>query len=328
MQAAGLAAFSMDDVQTALKLSDKQMDDVKQEEKDLQSDIRDIFQAAQGDQTKMADARKKIQTMGADSLDKIVEGMSADQKKTWKDLTGEKSEVALNFGGGGFGAGGPVGGGGFGPGGPGGGFFGGQGRGVNAAMLLRNEKVQGELKLTDDEKSDVQKEGEKIRDKYKDDLDTARANMDREKMGELMKAQTEDMDKAVAGILKPDQTKRLKQIEVQAAGLGAFSMDDVQSALKLTDAQKTEIKEAADGLQKDMREAMQGAFQGGFDRDKMTEAMKKVQTMQSDAVDKVLKDLTDDQKKTWKDLTGEKFELELGGFGPGGGRPGRPNRDQ
>ncbi len=119
VQAAGLAAFSMDDVQTALKLSDKQMDDVKQEEKDLQSDTRDVFQAAQGDQTKMADARKKIQTMRADSIDKIVEGMSADQKKTWTDLTGEKSDVALNFGGGGgFGPGGPVGAGGFGPGGP------------------------------------------------------------------------------------------------------------------------------------------------------------------------------------------------------------------
>ncbi len=189
--------------------------------------------------------------------------------------------------------------------------------------------MKSELKLTDEQVSNVQNEGEKIRAKYKDEMDKARADMDREKMGELRKAQDEDMDKAVAGILKPDQTKRLKQIEIQAAGLGAFLMDDVQNALKLTDAQKSEIKDASEGLQKDVRETMQGAFQGGFDRDKMTEAMKKVQTMQSDAVDKVLKDLTDDQKKTWKDLTGEKFELDFGGFGPpGGGRPGRPNRDQ
>ncbi len=322
VQNAGLAAFSMDDVQTALKLTDKQKDDVKQEGKDLQDDIRDLMQGAQGDREKMADAMKKVQALRTDTLSKIVDGLSDDQKKTWKDLTGDKFAVALG-GPGGFGPGGF--GGGFGPGGPGGGAFGpggGPGRAFGVGGLLRNDKVQEELKLTDDQKSDVQKAGDTVRAKYKDDMDKARADMDFAKMGELQKSQNEDLEKALAGVLKADQSKRLKQIQVQAAGLAAFSLDDVQSALKLTDAQKKEIKDAAEGLQKDTQDAFQGA-QG--DREKMADAMKKVQTLRSDAMDKIVKGLTDDQKKTWKDLTGDKFELS---FGPPGGRPGRPNPNQ
>ena len=47
---------------------------------------------------------------------------------------------------------------------------------------------------------------------------------------------------------------------------------------------------------------------------------------------KIASKLSSDQKKTWKDLTGEKFEVKFerpgGGTGrPGGGtRPGRPGR--
>ena len=211
----------------------------------------------------MAEVMKKVQGLRADTFAKVVDGLSDDQKKTWKDLTGEKFEVALGGfgpGGGAFGPGGPGGPGAFGPGGPGGagaGFFGGGGRGIGAAGLLRNDKVQEELKLTDDQKSDVQKAGDTVRAKYKDDMDKARSGMDFQKMGELAKAQGEDMEKAVAGVLKPEQSKRLKQIEVQAAGLAAFSMDDVQSALKLTDAQKKDAKDATDALQKDVQDAFQ-----------------------------------------------------------------------
>ena len=37
--------------------------------------------------------------------------------------------------------------------------------------------------------------------------------------------------------------------------------------------------------------------------------MTKMQTMTKDAMDKAVNGLTDDQKKTWKDLTGDTFEF-------------------
>ena len=98
-------------------------------------------------------------------------------------------------------------------------------------------------------------------------------------MGELRKAQREETEKAVLAVLKPEQGKRLKQIEVQAANLGAFTRDDVQAALKLTDAQTKEIKESTKDLQADAQEVFKEAR---GDLEKMTAAMKKVQSMRAD----------------------------------------------
>ncbi len=213
-----------------------------------------------------------------------------------------------------------------------GGGFGGRGgmTAPSAAVLLRNDKVQEELKLTDAQKADLTKAEDAVSEKYKDDLAKARADMDREKMTELRKAESADLEKATAGVLKPEQAKRLNQIEVQAAGLAAFSKEDVQTALKLTDAQKQDVKTAVDDMQKDVQDLMKDA-QG--DRQKMTDAFKKVQELRTDAMAGIVKGLSADQKKTWTDLTGEKFDVALlqqgrfgqggpGGFGAGGGGRG------
>jgi hypothetical protein len=323
VQTAGLGAFSKEDVQTALKLTDAQKKDIKDATDDMQKDVQELFQNARGDRDKFAEAQKKIQTLREETLDSIVKNLTDDQKKTWKELTGDKFEVTLapgGFGGVGAGFGPPGGTGGFGPpGGFGGGFGFGPGRGGTGA-LLRMDKVQEELKISDSQKTDIKAASDKVQEKYKDDMDKARADMDFQKMQELGRQQNEDLEKALGTVLKPDQSKRLKQIQVQVAGLQAFSRDDVQSALKLTDAQKKDVKDTVDGVQKDIQEAFQGAF---GDRDKMAEAQKKVQTLRTDAMDKIVRGLTDDQKKTWKDLNGEKFDLPAGpgGFGPPGGRP-------
>jgi hypothetical protein len=193
------------------------------------------------------------------------------------------------------------------------------GRQMGPAQLLAMDKVQEELKITDDQKAAVTK----ITDKYKDDIAAARQNMDRQKAADLAKQENDDLEKALPDILKADQLKRFKQLEVQAAGLQAFSKDDVATALKLTDDQKKSIKDTQDELQKDVQDLFQNAGQGG-DR---AAAMQKIQTMRKDALDKVVNTLSDDQKKTWKDLTGEKFEFPapMGRGNRGGNRGNRGN---
>jgi Spy/CpxP family protein refolding chaperone len=191
---------------------------------------------------------------------------------------------------------------------------------MTPSALLRMEKVQEELKLTDDQKAQFTK----ISDKYKDELATARTDMNREKMAELRKAETEDFDKAIPTVLKPDQAKRLKQLELQAGmqfgGLRVLTKEDVQTALKLTDDQKKSIKDSSEELAKDMQEMFQSA---GGDRTKMAEMFTKMQGMQKEATEKVVNSFTDDQKKEWKELTGEKFEFpaRTGGRRPGAGAP-------
>jgi Spy/CpxP family protein refolding chaperone len=187
---------------------------------------------------------------------------------------------------------------------------------MNATQLLGMEKVQEELKITDDQKAQFTK----ITDKYKEEMATARKDMNREKMGELRKAETEEIDKAVPTVLKADQVKRLKQLEVQASGLRALSKENVQTSLKLTDAQKKSIKDSTDELTKDVQEMFQSA---GGDRTKMAEMFTKIQGMQKEALEKAVNSLNDDQKKEWKELNGAKFEFpaRTGGRRPGAGTP-------
>jgi hypothetical protein len=144
--------------------------------------------------------------------------------------------------------------------------------------------------------------------------------MNREKMGELRKAETEEIDKAVPTVLKADQVKRLKQLEVQAGGLRALSKEDVQTSLKLTDAQKKSIKDSTDELTKDVQEMFQSA---GGDRSKMAEMFTKIQGMQKEALEKAVNSLNDDQKKEWKELNGAKFEFPAR---TGGRRPSRATK--
>jgi Spy/CpxP family protein refolding chaperone len=190
---------------------------------------------------------------------------------------------------------------------------------MTPAQLLGMEKVQEELKITDDQKAQFTK----ITDKYKEEMATARKDMNREKITELRKAETEDFDKAIPTVLKPDQVKRLKQLEVQAGGIRALSKEDVQTALKLTDDQKKSIKDSEDELRKDVQEMFQSA---GGDRTKMAEMFTKVQGMQKEALEKAVNGFTPDQKKEWTELNGAKFEFpaRTGGRRPGAGAAPAP----
>jgi hypothetical protein len=168
--------------------------------------------------------------------------------------------------------------------------------------------VQEEIKLTDDQKAEVHK----VQEKQTAAFQKLRDAGDREKAFEGMRAIREetkkDLDKWKEASLKPEQAKRLKQIEWQNSnGIQAFTDAEVQKELKFTDKQKDEIKEIHDGLDKDRRELLSGA-QG--DRQKMRELQPKVQALQKEAKDKVNGLLTDEQKKTWETMLGEKFEVK------------------
>jgi Spy/CpxP family protein refolding chaperone len=198
----------------------------------------------------------------------------------------------------------------------------GGGRGGFGAALLQNPDVQKELKITDDQKEKLTKISADIREKHKDDLAKAR-DLSQEDRAKLMKEISDESSKAYSEVLSADQMKRYKQIQLQQRGAGAFSDPEVQQTLKLTDDQKSKLKTINEDSRKEMQEAFQSA-QGG-DRQA---AQKKIQTLRKDTMDKASAVLTDDQKKAWKDMTGEHFELTAGPGGAGAGRRPRNNNNQ
>ena len=186
------------------------------------------------------------------------------------------------------------------------GQFGGRGQG-GVGMLAENESVQKELNIDKDQADKVKEAVDKVRDSHKDDfakLQDLGQDERRAKSQELNRTVSEETLKALADVLKPEQLNRLKQIELQQAGDRAFTRPDVQKALNLTDDQKEQIKTITEDAAKQRRELVQGGNAQGS-RDKLT-------SLRKETLEKVQAVLTDDQKKTWKDLTGEPFQLTRG----------------
>jgi Spy/CpxP family protein refolding chaperone len=189
----------------------------------------------------------------------------------------------------------------------GGGGFGGFGG------LLRNESVQKELKINEEQAGKVKEALTQVQEKHRDSFAKLR-DVPREergqKMQEITRAVNEDTLKAVGEILNADQVKRLKQIELQQAGAQAYARAEIQKALKITDEQKEKIKLINDDAAKQMRELFQPGQQGGFE---------KMAALRKETATKIEGVLTDDQKKEFKGMTGEPFKIE---------RPRRPANNQ
>jgi len=222
-------------------------------------------------------------------------------------------------------------------------LFGAVGRilGENPASLTRNESVQKELKLDEDQVKAIKekvpqtggfggfggkgKQDDAAKERFTKYMEKVNALKDvpedklEAKIRETFKEEIEGPAKEVEKILKPEQMARLKQIGRQQGGPGAYLKPENVKDLKLTDEQTKKLKDINDELQKDVRELFGAGGKGGFSaetREKMT-ALNKEAKEKADAL------LTDEQKSKWKELIGEPFTVQRGG-----GRPQpKPKKD-
>ncbi len=134
LQQQGPAGLANKETADALKLSDDQVEQIKQINESLQTDIRDTFQAA--GQVDFTEVQKETDRLRKEGNDKLLAVLTAEQKAAFDKMQGAKFDLPTGgfggFGGGRFGGGfGGPGGGGPGGGGPGGGGPPGGGRGGN-----------------------------------------------------------------------------------------------------------------------------------------------------------------------------------------------------
>jgi hypothetical protein len=204
----------------------------------------------------------------------------------------------------------------------------GMGMGGPAALLMRQD-VQKELKVTDDQLAKLKEIGEEMREKGKEAFDKADlqglGQQERfAKMAEIMKPVNDEATKKITALLQPEQNKRLKQLQRQQAGVRAFTEKEVQDALKLSDDQKEQIKTIAKDADRERGELFKGGGGGG----NFQESAKKMAAINAEGVEKVQAMLTAEQKKEWKELTGEKFEFKMEGFGGFKGKGGFRKKDK
>jgi Spy/CpxP family protein refolding chaperone len=208
-----------------------------------------------------------------------------------------------------------------------GGMFGGAQSGF---QLVSNTGVQEELKVTAEQKDQLKEKaagfGEKQREMFGKLRELAQEEGGREKIQAMMREMNEEAGKAIAAVLKEDQMKRFKQIEMQQAGIQVFAAPDAQKALKLTDEQKEKIKAFGEDLAKDQQEMMaemRKNFQpgGGFDPDSIRKTMedmgKKQTNLRKEYMDKARKALNEEQAKTLDEMLGKPFDVkfEMPAFG-------------
>jgi len=188
-------------------------------------------------------------------------------------------------------------------GGGGGRQRGGRGFGGNpyAPMtILRNEDVQKEIGLTDDQKTKV----EELRTSTTAKMTEVRSstNGDQQAAREGMMKVNADALKSLGEILKPEQLKRLRELEIQWTGITIVTSDkEAQATLGITDDQKAKIAELQKKQQAANAEARQSA---NGDRAAIREATQKNAKIMEDELAKVL---TDDQKAKLKDLGGKEM---------------------
>jgi Spy/CpxP family protein refolding chaperone len=181
------------------------------------------------------------------------------------------------------------------------------GRGMGGgAQLLRRPEVQAELKLTDDQKTKVTEMLQKLRESQQARFQDLRDASPEERQKVMADMQAEQM-KQVNAILNTDQQKRFKEISLQQQGYSALAQPAVADELKLTDDQKSKLKDILQKQQESMREIFQSA---GGDR---AAAQEKMQTLRKETDDKIAALLTDDQKNNWKAMLGGPFKLEPAG---------------
>jgi hypothetical protein len=183
-------------------------------------------------------------------------------------------------------------------------------------LVLTNADLQKELKITDEQKKDLKELMTKAEDLNKKRADAwGSGQPDRAAMQELQKSSDalgSEVTKAGEKAFTADQKKRIKQIDIQRMGLAAFANEAVAKELKVTDDQKKALKETTDSATKAMRDIRTEVTGGGQTRptpEQQAEIAKKTETLTKETMEKVMKAMTDDQKKAWKEMTGEKFDV-------------------
>jgi hypothetical protein len=165
------------------------------------------------------------------------------------------------------------------------------------AHLLLQQYVRKELKLSADQIKKVEELHENMRKKV-EEVFKLKGDEGRKMQQDLI----ENL-KALAGILKPEQAKRLKQISYQRQGEWAFTDGEVAKALQLTDTQKKEIQKIIEDHATQMRHLFQPRAPGD------EETRKKMTALRTVFQEKLMKLLTNEQRTKWKDLQGAPFEM-------------------
>jgi len=219
----------------------------------------------------------------------------------------------------------------------------GMGRLMGNVRLLGIEQVQKELQMTSDQKAQVKKLSDALREEFRKRMAQFRGGSEeerRKRREEFEKLSEEERrkrlqesrkkfqeeaarrEKEIAGklaeILRPEQLKRAKQIQMQLEGVYCLGRPEVTEHLRLTDAQKEKLEK----IHQEVRNAMAQLWRSGRGQDvNRDEQRKKRREFRKKTEKDCMAVLTAEQKKKLAEMMGEPFEIDRSAWLPG--REGR-----
>jgi transcription termination factor NusB len=175
-------------------------------------------------------------------------------------------------------------------------------------FLVFRDKVQEELKLSDEQKKKLEK---RLQDTVQDAMpffqnlgDKKGEEREKELHAYVQKAQ-ENLTAFLEGALKEEQFKRLRQVMLQREGLFGLGHPEIMKELEITDKQRQQFMEVMQDMQQKMEPVMKEAQKGG----KPEEIAPKLMKLRQEHEGKIEAILDDAQKKQWKELLGKPLDL-------------------
>jgi hypothetical protein len=176
-------------------------------------------------------------------------------------------------------------------------------------FLVFRDKVQEELKLSDDQK-------QKLLEKFPDYAQETKKTFERvqelkpeareKEMQSHRKKSREKLAAFLKETLKAEQLKRLQQLELQQERPHVLGRPDIRKALRITDEQMKQFMRVIQDMQKQIEPLMKEAQSGGNPE----EIRPKVLKIRREYADKLEALLSDEQKKKWKEMVGQPLDLD------------------
>jgi hypothetical protein len=173
-------------------------------------------------------------------------------------------------------------------------------------ILLIVPNVQQELKLTENQSRNIPQIIQEIMARHRDEITNLGVLTPQErvrKQREITRSMNDEAKTALS--MSSEQSRRFDQIGLQQLGIEAFVDPEVQTRLKLSDEQMGKIREISSDARGRFQEIVKELR---VDRE---EALRKIRQLQKDLMARAQAEMTDEQKASWKEMTGEPFEVRF-----------------
>ncbi|HXG10212.1 MAG TPA: hypothetical protein VNK04_10515 [Gemmataceae bacterium] len=170
--------------------------------------------------------------------------------------------------------------------------------------LFMNAAVRRELNITDEQLSRLSQALDRTFGRFQDDIARLNTLDERARAAQLQQlGRNFDalMMRSAGDILNEQQLTRLRQLEVQRRGFGALIDAEVQQRLNLTADQVARLRALNEEFERESRDILKGA-------DPNRElALQRYNEFQTRIWDRVNTILNEQQRRTWAQMTGNRF---------------------